>query len=258
MSEGKVQKARLDHILVERGLAPNGSKARAMIMAGVVLVAGRVHLKAGELLPGDVSVEIIRPPHPYVSRGGLKLQAALEHFHVDVNGAVCLDAGASTGGFTHCLLMAGARRVYAADVGYGQLHLSLREDPRVVVMEKCNVRYLSREQIPGELDVITADLSFISLGKVIPALSCLLKEGGLFIPLVKPQFEAGRGLAKKGVVRDPQVRRETVEAVIAHGAASGLECRGVIPSPVAGPKGNVEFLLCLVKPARAGEAPREE
>lgn len=253
MTTEKRDKLRLDQLLLDRGFAPTRNKALGMIIAGIVRVGERIATKAGEKFPNDVEIEIIKPPHPYVSRGGLKLEKALEHFKIEVKGKICLDAGASTGGFTHCLLLRGAAKVYAADVGYGQLDFSLRNDARVVVLEKCNVRYLSKEQVPELVDVITADLSFISLTKVIEKLKDFLKQGGFFIPLIKPQFEAERGLAKKGVVRDPQIRKAAAEKVIKHIESQGFETIGVTESPITGPDGNVEFLACFIKMDKEGK-----
>ena len=246
----KVKKARLDQILVDRELAPSRSRAKAMIMAGVVRVGDHVAVKAGEMHSADAPVEVTRPLHPYVGRGGLKLEKGLDHFKVDVTGALCMDAGASTGGFTDCLLQRGAARVWAVDVGYGQLDYRLRTDPRVVVVERCNVRYLEREQVPEPVDLVTGDLSFISLTKVMERLYSFLKPGGLMILLIKPQFESPRGSAPKGVVRDQEIRRQAVEKVAAFANSIGLEYRGVVESPITGPKGNHEFVACFFKPAK--------
>lgn len=241
----KRNKIRIDALLVNKGLAPNRSRARAYIMAGIIKAGGKPVDKPGQCFTEDVEVEIIKPPHPYVGRGGLKIEKGLDHFDIDVKGKVCLDAGASTGGFTHCLLLRGAMKVYAADVGYGQLDYKLRTDERVVVLEKCNVRYLSNEHVPEKVDVITADLSFISLRLVIPKLLEFLKPCGVLMPLIKPQFEAERGKAKKGVVRDRAVRDEVVEGIVDFATDLGLKYEGVVESPITGPKGNVEFVACF-------------
>jgi 23S rRNA (cytidine1920-2'-O)/16S rRNA (cytidine1409-2'-O)-methyltransferase len=248
-SKGSImaEKNRLDNLLVEKGLAPTRSKALGMIMAGIVKVEDRIVTKAGEKFAPEVSIEIISPPHPYVSRGGLKLEKALDHFKIVVQDKVCLDAGASTGGFTHCLLLKGAEKVYAVDVGYGQLDLTLRKDSRVVNIEKCNVRYLSREQVPEDVDIITADLSFISLSKVVPVLDKFLKPGGQLIPLIKPQFEAEIKEVKKGVVRSTEIRNRVVEKIISFIESVGYETLGVVTSPIKGPKGNVEYVGCFTK-----------
>jgi len=232
---------RLDHLLVERGLADTGEKARALIMAGLVTVDGRRADKAGASVPSDAAVEV-KGGLPYVSRGGLKLAAALDAFGIDVAGLVAADIGASTGGFTDCLLQRGAARVYAIDVGYGQLAWPLRQDRRVVVMERVNVRYL--DGLPELGDLATIDTSFISLSLVVPAALRLLKPAGRVIALIKPQFEAGRGqIGKGGVVRDPAVHRRVLAQVLAWGREWGLRSPGLIPSPIKGPAGNVEFLV---------------
>jgi 23S rRNA (cytidine1920-2'-O)/16S rRNA (cytidine1409-2'-O)-methyltransferase len=244
------EKIRLDNLLVEKGLAPTRNKALGMIMAGIVRVGDRIVIKAGEKFDPDVTIEIISPPHPYVSRGGLKLEKALDHFKIDVQDKVCLDAGASTGGFTHCLLMRGAKKVYAIDVGYGQLDLSLREDPRVVNIEKYNVRYIDRGVVPEDVDIITADLSFISLAKVIPVLDCFLKPGGVLLPLIKPQFEAEISEIKKGVVKSTEVRNRVVEKIKSFVESLGYETLGIVTSPIKGPKGNVEYVGGFLKKNR--------
>ncbi len=245
----KIIKVRLDQILVDRGLAENRSRALAMIMAGIVRVGDHAGVKGGEMHREDVPVELTGPVHPYVSRGGLKLKHGLEHFSVDVGDAICLDAGASTGGFTHCLLLEGAQKVWAVDVGYGQLDYRLRKDPRVVVVERCNVRYLTEEQVPRKMDIITGDLSFISLTLVLKTLYGFLRPGGLMLLLIKPQFEAPRGSAPRGVVRDPDIRRCAVEKVADFAVSMGLEYRGAVESPITGPKGNVEYIGCFRRSA---------
>lgn len=236
---------RIDHLLVERGLALSGSKAQALIMAGVVKADGRQITKAGHIVDETAELTLDSPPHPYVSRGGVKLESALKHFKIDVTNKICLDAGASTGGFTHCLLLSGASLVYAVDVGYGQLDFSLRNDSRVICIERCNVRYLTSERVPENADIITADLSFISLEKVLKVLKGFLKKDGVIITLIKPQFEAERGATRKGVVRDDEIRMRTVEKIIRFAETIGLQCMGFIPSPIKGPSGNTEFLACF-------------
>jgi 23S rRNA (cytidine1920-2'-O)/16S rRNA (cytidine1409-2'-O)-methyltransferase len=232
--------------LTERGLAPTRQRAQALIMAGSVRVDDRPADKAGLLVGEKQRVEVAGGALPYVSRGGLKLQAALDAFGLDVRGWVCLDVGASTGGFTDCLLQRGAGRVYAVDVGYGQIAWSLRQDPRVVVIERTNIRTLDPEKVPEPVDLVTIDASFISLRIVVPAVLRFLTPGGRLLALVKPQFEVGKGeVGKGGVVRDP-VQHERVLAELAQFFSSlGLICGPVIPSPVLGPKGNREFFTLL-------------
>ncbi len=243
----RARKTRLDRLLVERGLAPSREQARRLIMAGEVQVGGRVVDKPGRLVPEDAPVEVRRQPR-YVSRGGLKLEAALDRFGLDVSGKVVVDVGASTGGFTDCLLQRGAAKVYAVDVGYGQLAWKLRQDPRVIPLERTNIRYL--EALPGgELaDLAVIDASFIGLRLVLPATLRLLKPDGQVIALVKPQFEAGRqDVGKGGVVRDPQVHRRVLEEVAALAQELGLTVAGLTVSPAPGPAGNVEFLIWLTQ-----------
>ncbi len=242
---------RLDRLLVSRGLFRSREQARRAVMAGAVAVDGRRADKPGRAVADNAELELLAPREPFVSRGGRKLEAALDHFGVDPAGAVCLDVGASTGGFTDCLLERGARRVYAVDVGYGQLDYKLRRDPRVVVMERVNARHLAADALPEAADLITMDLSFISIVKVVPALLPHLAPGGRLLPLVKPQFEAGRGqVGRGGVVRDAALRRSVVEERIADLAAMGLEARGTFESPVPGARGNVEFFVLLAGPGR--------
>ena len=237
-------KIRLDRLLVERGLAPSRERAQAMILAGLVTIEGRRVEKAGQAVPGDVEVEVAGPPHPYVSRGGVKLAAALDHFDLDPRGKVCLDVGASTGGFTDCLLQRGALRVYAVDVGYGQLDARLRNDPRVVLREKVNARTLSRAEVPEPVELSAIDVSFISLRLVLPAVVPLLISGAPLVALVKPQFEAGRReVPRGGVVRSEATRKRVVGEVEEAGRALGLSVLGTILSPIRGARGNEEFLL---------------
>ncbi len=246
---------RLDQLLVERGLVDSRSRAQALVMAGKVRVgegdAARRDRKSGDLLEADVPISILEPS-PYVSRGGHKLAAAIDTFEVDPAGRVCLDVGASTGGFTDVLLQRGAARVYALDVGRGQLAESLRRDPRVVSMERTNARDLTSTTLAEPIALATIDVSFISLGLVLAPVASTLAPGAHIVPLVKPQFEAGKGRTDRGVVRDPAVHREVLERVVAVAQAIGLGARAVIASPITGPQGNREFLLDLaLGPGRA-------
>jgi 23S rRNA (cytidine1920-2'-O)/16S rRNA (cytidine1409-2'-O)-methyltransferase len=237
-------KSRLDVALVTRGLAPTRERAQALILAGRVAVDGRPATKAGQPVGEDAALAVAEPPHPYVSRGGVKLAAALDHFGIDPAGKTCLDVGASTGGFTDCLLQRGAARVYAVDVGHGQLDAKLRADPRVVVREKVNARALSGADVPEKVEIAVVDVSFISLKLVLPAMAARMAPGGAIVALVKPQFEAGRGeVPRGGVVRSEATRRRVVEEVAEAGRALGLEVLGAVPSPIAGARGNAEFLL---------------
>lgn len=243
-----MSKDRLDKILVDRGLVQSRERARALIMAGKVMVSGRKVDKAGEMVPADSEIVLTGEDIPYVSRGGLKLEKALDEFKVDVAGKTAIDVGASTGGFTDCLLQRGAGKVYAVDVGYGQLDLKLRNDPRVVNIERQNIRYLERQIIPEPVDIATIDASFISLTKVIPKVMEFVKENGELIALIKPQFEAGKGeVGKGGVVRDEATRLAVVEKIKGFCTGSGLHVVGVVESPILGPKGNREFLIYLRK-----------
>jgi 23S rRNA (cytidine1920-2'-O)/16S rRNA (cytidine1409-2'-O)-methyltransferase len=232
---------RLDQLLVERGLFPSREQARRAVMAGTVEVEGQRVDKPGTEVRGEARVAVLAPKEPFVSRAGRKLAHALDHFGVDPAGRVCLDVGASTGGFTDCLLQRGAARVYALDVGYGQLDHRLRVDPRVVVMERLNARHLAPDALPEPCGLITLDVSFISLLKVVPALLPHLSQAGLLLPMIKPQFEAGRGaVGKGGILRDEEVRRRVIDECAAGLAALGLENLGVYDSPVAGTGGNRE------------------
>jgi 23S rRNA (cytidine1920-2'-O)/16S rRNA (cytidine1409-2'-O)-methyltransferase len=242
---------RLDQLLVERGLFASREKARRAVMAGTVRVDGTRVDKPGTPTKPDAALEV-EAKEPYVSRAGGKLAHALEHFGIDPAGLVCLDVGASTGGFTDCLLQRGARRVYALDVGYGQLDQRLREDPRVVVMERVNARHLGPDAIGPPCDLITVDVSFISLAKVVPALLPHLAEGGHLVPLIKPQFEAGRGqVGKGGIVRDEAVRRRVIAERVAELEDLGLRCLGTVDSAVPGAGGNVEALAAFRRAAPA-------
>ena len=239
-------KIRLDKLLLEKNLAPTRQKAQALIGAGQVLVNNRTADKAG-ILVDDSSEVVIKESCPYVSRGGYKLAAGLVHFKIKPAGMICLDIGASTGGFTDCLLQHGAKKVYSIDVGYGQLAWKLRQDRRVVVMERTNARYLTKEDIPEPIDLAVIDASFISLKLLIPPLLPLFRANAAILALIKPQFEVGRGkIGKKGVVRDPAMHQEVQEEIASFGETLGLKNCGVIPSPILGPKGNREFLIYLV------------
>ncbi len=246
---------RLDQELVNRGLFPSREKARRAVMAGTVLVGGRLIDKPGSPIAACVDISVTAKPEPFVSRAGRKLAAALDHFDLDPADMICLDVGASTGGFCDCLLQRGAARVYAVDVGYGQLDYRLRRDSRVVVMERVNARYLQADALPEACDLITVDVSFISLVKVVPALVPHLAEGGRLLTLVKPQFEAPRGsVGKGGILRDVGVRLEVVERRVTQLEALGLRRRGVLECPVPGVGGNVEHLALFDRDETRGIA----
>ena len=239
-------KTRLDVLLVERGLAPSRERARAIVLAGQVVVNGQVVSKAGTPVAQEATLALLQPDHPYVGRGGLKLAHALDEFHIAVEGREALDIGASTGGFTDVLLRRGAARVVALDVGHGQLDWRLRNDPRVVVIEELNARYLVPSQIPGPVDLVVIDVSFISLAQILPRVPPLLRPSADVVALVKPQFEAGRGeVGRKGIVRDPAVHERVIEQVTRAAADAGLTRVGLTPSPITGTEGNKEFLLHL-------------
>jgi 23S rRNA (cytidine1920-2'-O)/16S rRNA (cytidine1409-2'-O)-methyltransferase len=241
-----VARTRLDRLLVLRGLAPTREKAQALILSGAVSVDGRRVDKAGTPVEESAELVVAGPPHPYVSRGGVKLEAALDQFRIDPSGLVCLDVGASTGGFTDCLLQRGAAKVYAVDVGYGQLDATLRGDPRVVVREKVNARSLSKDDVSEPVDLAVIDVSFISARLVLPAVVPLVAKGGAVVVLVKPQFEAGRSeVGKGGIVRSEEVRGRVVSEIANAGAGLGLEPLGSIRSPIRGAHGNEEFLLAF-------------
>ncbi len=249
-------KERLDMLLVQRGLAPSREKAKAMIMEGHVFVAGQREDKAGTFFPDAVEIEVKGPALKYVSRGGLKLEKALEEFQICLTGKICMDIGASTGGFTDCMLQNGAKKVYAVDVGYGQFAWKLRQDGRVVCMEKTNIRYVTPEDIADVLDFASVDVSFISLSKVLPAAKALLQEEGGIVCLIKPQFEAGKEkVGKKGVVRDPAVHEEVIERVAAFAVENGFYVRDLGFSPIKGPEGNIEYLIFLQKGLERQEEP---
>ena len=243
-------KIRLDQYLVQHGLTQSRERAKALIMSGIVFVNEQKVDKAGEMIKEDAKVEVRGHDIGYVSRGGLKLEKAMAEFPIELNGCICGDIGASTGGFTDCMLQNGASKVYSVDVGYGQLAWKLREDPRVVCMERTNARYLTHEQIPDELDFASIDVSFISLKLILPAVANVLKVGGYVVSLVKPQFEAGREkVGKKGVVRDPVVHKEVLEHYLEHAREAGFGVLGLTYSPIRGPEGNIEYLGFLQKGA---------
>jgi 23S rRNA (cytidine1920-2'-O)/16S rRNA (cytidine1409-2'-O)-methyltransferase len=241
-------KDRLDKLVMERGLAPSRERAKALIMAGQVVVGDHMADKAGLMVDVEAEIRLKGEPMPYVSRGGLKLAEGLDVFGIDVTGLAAIDVGASTGGFTDCLLQRGARRVIAVDVGYGQLAWKLREDPRVVNLEKANIRYLEPESLPELPDLAVIDASFISLDKVLPPTLRLIRDGGAVVALIKPQFEVGKGqVGKGGVVRDEKKHAEVVASITALAEGLGLQVLGVCDSPILGPKGNKEFLIHLKK-----------
>ena len=241
-------KERLDVLLVSRGLAESREKAKAIIMSGNVFVEGQREDKAGTTFPEEVNIEVRGHVLPYVSRGGLKLEKAMKEFHVTVDGKVCTDVGSSTGGFTDCMLQNGAKKVFAIDVGRGQLDWKLRQDPRVVCMEKTNIRYVLPENLQEPAQFSSIDVSFISLTKVLLPVRNLLTDDGEIVCLIKPQFEAGREkVGKKGVVRDPAVHLEVIEKVIAYASTIAMEPCHLSFSPIKGPEGNIEYLLHLKK-----------
>ena len=241
-------KKRLDVILAERNLFSSREKAKSAVMAGLIWVDGMRCDKAGTPVETTASIDIRGDLCPYVSRGGLKLEKALQTFPFGFSDAVCMDIGASTGGFTDCMLQQGAKKVYAVDVGYGQLDWKLRNDPRVVVMERVNVRYLDPHTVPERFDLITVDVSFISLQLILPVAPELLKEEGVCLCLVKPQFEAGREqVGKNGIVRDKEIHRSVLRSVVEYAGENGLSVEGVTYSPITGTNGNIEFLMLLQK-----------
>ena len=248
----KIHKERLDVLLVKRGLAETREKAKTTLMAGLVLVNGQKIDKAGMMVKEDAELRVLGDALPYVSRGGLKLEKAMETFHIPMEGKVAADIGASTGGFTDCALQRGAAKVYAIDVGYGQLAWKLRSDSRVVNMERTNIRYVRPEDIGELLDFASIDVAFISLTKVLEPAKALLKDTGEIVALIKPQFEAGRGnVGKKGVVRDPEVHRSVIRAVLAYSREIGFFPVGLTFSPIKGPEGNIEYLVHLVQSAES-------
>ncbi len=251
-------KERLDLLLQARGLAESRERARGLILSGSVLVDGKKVEKAGAQVQQDAEIILLGPTSPYVSRGGIKLEAALDTFHLDVSGKVAIDVGASTGGFTDCLLQRGAARVYAVDVGYGQLAWRLRQDPRVIILERSNIRTLSPSAIPEPVDLATIDVSFISLEKVIPAVISFLKPHGEIVALVKPQFEVGKGeVGRGGIVRSPEKHQRVLNRIYEKAAEWGLEIGGSIPSPILGQKGNTEFLVYFKRRGAGDQRPGE-
>jgi 23S rRNA (cytidine1920-2'-O)/16S rRNA (cytidine1409-2'-O)-methyltransferase len=239
-------KTRLDQLLLKKGLAESRQKAKAMIMAGEVMVDGVRQDKPGHTFYESSEITLKTAPIPYVSRGGLKLEAAINNFKIDVNNLVMLDIGASTGGFTDCLLQKGAKKVFAVDVGYGQLHWKLRQDPRVIIFEKTNARYLTPEHINEPVEGAVIDVSFISLKLIIPVITQLLPDNSFIVALIKPQFEAGKGQAGKGgVIKDPDLHRSIINDIREFCVNTGWKVEGCIPSPILGPKGNQEFLIYL-------------
>ena len=241
-------KERLDLLLVKAGLAPSREKAKALIMEGCVFVKGVREDKPGSQFPEDTVFEVRRHTQEYVSRGGHKLAKAVKEFDLELSGLICMDIGASTGGFTDCMLQNGAKKVYAVDVGYNQLAWSLRQDPRVVSMERTNIRYLEKEKVPELLDFVSVDVAFISLEKVFPVMDQLMKEDAYAVCLIKPQFEAGREkVGKKGVIKDPAVQEEVIRKVLACAGENHFRAEGLTFSPIKGPEGNIEFLLLLSK-----------
>ena len=244
------EKKRLDVLLTERGLQESRQRAQAVIMSGEVFVNGQRVDKPGTAVAEDARIEVRGGTLAYVSRGGLKLEKAMAAFPIDLNGAVCADIGASTGGFTDCMLQNGAEKVYAVDVGYGQLAWKLRSDERVVCLERTNARYLTHQEIPEEPDFSSVDVSFISLKLILPAIAGVLRDGGQVVCLIKPQFEAGREkVGKKGVVRDPAVHREVLEHFLEHAKENNFTVIAITYSPIRGPEGNIEYLGFLEKNA---------
>ncbi|MEQ8804569.1 MAG: TlyA family RNA methyltransferase [Rhodospirillales bacterium] len=246
----KPQKIRLDQLLVDRGLADSRTKAQALVMAGLVYGTDRRLDKPGAQVAEDAEIMVKGKDHPWVSRGGQKLAKGIDHFRIDPTGLTCIDLGASTGGFTDVLLAGGAAKVYAIDVGQGQLDWKLRTDDRVMVLEKTNARHLTADQVPDPIDLIVCDVSFIGLEKVLPPAMALAKPGARLVALIKPQFQAGPGqVGKGGVVRDPAVHQAVCDEVQAFVAGDcGWTVLGITPSPIKGPEGNIEFLIGAVKP----------
>ncbi len=250
----KVKKERLDILLVSRGLAPSREKAKAIIMSGIVYVDGNKEDKAGTTFPDNVDIQVKGSTLRYVSRGGLKLEKAMNEFGLRLDNCVCMDVGSSTGGFTDCMLQNGAVKVYAVDVGHGQLDWKLRNDDRVVCMEKTNIRYVTPDDIDDVLDFASIDVSFISLTKVLLPVKELLKPEGRIVCLIKPQFEAGREkVGKKGVVRDKKVHEEVIDMVVEYAKSIELHPLKLDFSPVKGPEGNIEYLLYLTKSSKECE-----
>lgn len=260
MAEKKPKKERLDVLLTQKALAPSRERAKALIMEGIVFVNGVREDKPGTTVPADADIEVRGSGMEFVSRGGYKLKKALEVFPIDISGCICMDIGASTGGFTDCMLKNGAKLVYSVDVGTNQLDYRLRTDERVVCMEQTNVRYMIPEDIPDTPDFVSVDVSFISLSLILPVVAAVLSESGSAVCLIKPQFEAGREqVGKKGVVRDPSVHCEVIENVLGYAESAGLFPAGLSYSPIKGPKGNIEYLLYLLKhPSSSGDLKNDE
>lgn len=247
-----MKKVRLDQLVFDRGFTESRERAKTTIMSGLVFVNGQRADKPGMPVSPDAQIEVRGDPLPFVSRGGFKLDKALKVFPIDPSGKVCIDCGASTGGFTDVLLQHGAAKVYAVDVGYGQLAWKLRSDERVVNLERTNLRYITDEQIPEKLDLAVMDVSFISIRLVLPAVMRLLKDGADIVCLIKPQFEAGREeVGKKGVIRDEEVHREVVQGILDFAPTIGLSVLGLDYSPIKGPEGNIEYICHIIN--RAGE-----
>lgn len=247
-------KERLDVLLVKQGLAPSREKAKAVIMSGNVFVDGEREDKAGAMFAEEAQIVVKENPLKYVSRGGLKLEKAMREFPISLKDCICMDIGASTGGFTDCMLQNGATKVYSVDVGQGQLAWKLRNDERVVCMEQTNFRYVTPEDIPDALDFASVDVSFISLTKILIPARNLLKTGGQMVCLIKPQFEAGRGkVGKNGVVREPQIHEEVIRKIIDYADSIGFEVLHLEYSPIKGPEGNIEYLLHIRKPEEISE-----
>ncbi len=252
-------KERLDKLLLAKGLVKSRERARSLIMEGKVLIDGERIEKPGTWVRKDSKIELQGEEHPYVSRGGIKLEGALKEFGINPSGMVVLDVGASTGGFTDCVLQRGAKRVYAVDVGYGQLAWKLRNDPRVINLERKNIRLLKKSEVGEDVDLILVDTSFISVEKFLPHLLTFLKERGFLLVLIKPQFEVGKGeVGKGGVVRDPLLHQRVIERISRFCEQLGLRVLGVMESPLRGPKGNKEFFLYLERGQQDGSAERTQ
>lgn len=255
----KVEKIRLDIALTQKGLAPSREKAKALIMSGIVFVNQEKCDKAGEMIPADAEIEVRGSGLKYVSRGGLKLEKAMQRWEFHLDDKICMDIGASTGGFSDCMLQNGAKKVYAIDVGYGQLAWSLRTDERVVNLERTNIRHITSQTVPDEIDFASIDVSFISLTLVLPVLYRFLKENGQTVCLVKPQFEAGKGkVGKKGVVREPEIHKEVCQKIYDFCIGNGFAVKGMTFSPIKGPEGNIEYLFFLEKSDPQESVSREE
>lgn len=242
------KKERLDVLLVEKGLFESREQAKRSIMAGEIFIDDRRIDKAGDKVDVEANIIYKGSKMPYVSRGGYKLEKAIREFGIDLNDTICMDIGASTGGFTDCMLQNGAKKVYSIDVGYGQFAWKLRVDERVVCLERTNVRYATKEQVPDECDFASIDVSFISLTTIMPAVKNLLKEDGEIMALIKPQFEAGKGkVGKKGVVREPEIHKEVIEKIVNYALENNLRVLNIDFSPIKGPEGNREYLIYLKK-----------